>query len=56
MVEEEKWSIFAPSPSSLSEAKTIIEELLQDKPVRKCLKGYVRDLEIYRGFALGSSK
>lgn len=34
MLEEEKWSIFAPSPSAMKEARSIIDELLEDKPVR----------------------
>ena len=35
MLEEEKWSIFAPSPSAMKEARSIMDELLEDKPVRK---------------------
>jgi hypothetical protein len=34
MIDEEKWSIFAPSPSAMKEARSIIDELLEDKPVR----------------------
>ena len=34
MIEEEKWSVFAPSPSAMKEARSIIDELLEDKPVR----------------------
>ncbi|XP_046849479.1 polyribonucleotide nucleotidyltransferase 1, mitochondrial-like [Xenia sp. Carnegie-2017] len=39
-LEEEKWSIFAPSPSAMKEARTYIDQLLQDKPDPESLLEY----------------
>ncbi|XP_028398508.1 polyribonucleotide nucleotidyltransferase 1, mitochondrial-like [Dendronephthya gigantea] len=40
MLEEEKWTIFAPSPSAMKEARSIIDELLEDKPSVESLLEY----------------